>query len=153
VNEKVSDERLLELIDIEEGHERTLSYMQQGSMAHAAAYDRAASLRELRDLRGRYAVPEGYRLVPQSTINDLLSVDPKKCPARIREALYELVSLAAAPQQEGTTRMREKILRVLAGIDKTELESPDGWWETSAGADFGKAKLEELLAAAPQASS
>lgn len=33
---------------------------------------------------------------------------------------------------------------VLKGIDKDEIESPDGWWETSAGVEFGKQKKEEL---------
>lgn len=32
---------------------------------------------------------------------------------------------------------REALMALLEGIDKTELESPDGWWETSIGAEFG----------------
>ncbi len=47
----VSDARLDELIDAEETHERTLYYMQQGSVAHAATCDRLTALRELRALR------------------------------------------------------------------------------------------------------
>jgi len=36
---------------------------------------------------------------------------------------------------------------ILVGIDKDEIESPFGWWETSTGAEFGKKKLEEVKAA------
>jgi len=39
----------------------------------------------------------------------------------------------------------EQIKELLKGIDQTESESNDGWWETSVGADFGKEKLKELL--------
>jgi len=35
--------------------------------------------------------------------------------------------------------------KVLKGIDLEEIESEDGWWETSIGAEFGKRKKEELL--------
>jgi len=38
-----------------------------------------------------------------------------------------------------------KIREILKGIDKTESESEDGWWETSEGAEFGRKKLEELI--------
>ena len=40
---------------------------------------------------------------------------------------------------------------ILSGIDATENESPDGWWETTTGADFGKWKLDEVLALLGQA--
>jgi len=32
----------------------------------------------------------------------------------------------------------EKIEKILSGIDKDEIESPDGFWETSAGVERGK---------------
>ena len=35
---------------------------------------------------------------------------------------------------------------VLYGIDMTEIEDSDGWWETSTGAEFGKKKKELLIA-------
>ena len=41
--------------------------------------------------------------------------------------------------------VKNKILQILDGIDKTQTEYENGWWETSAGAEFGKNKLEELL--------
>jgi hypothetical protein len=39
----------------------------------------------------------------------------------------------------------EGIRKILKGIDETETESQFGWWETSAGAEFGKRKLDELI--------
>lgn len=39
---------------------------------------------------------------------------------------------------------QNQILKLLDGIDKTESEYENGWWETSAGAEFGASKLKEL---------
>jgi len=39
---------------------------------------------------------------------------------------------------------KKEILRILQGIDKTEIESGNGWWETSFGAEFGTSKLKEI---------
>ena len=36
------------------------------------------------------------------------------------------------------------ILAILNGINQTETESDDGWWETSTGAEFGAKKLAEI---------
>jgi hypothetical protein len=44
----------------------------------------------------------------------------------------------------------EILSSVLLGIDMTETEHPEGWWETSFGAKFGAEKLEELRAALAQ---
>lgn len=38
------------------------------------------------------------------------------------------------------------IREILKGIDQQEIDSPDGWWETSVGADFGAKKLAEVEA-------
>jgi len=38
------------------------------------------------------------------------------------------------------TRLQE-IEEILLGIDETETQSEEGWWETSTGADFGKQRL------------
>lgn len=43
--------------------------------------------------------------------------------------------------------LSEKVSLILKGIDQTETESQDGWWETATGAEFGKRKLVEVLAA------
>lgn len=63
----------------------------------------------------------------------------------LSEGLYmdfaERVALLVA--RKAAEVEREAILQMLKGIDRTETEYPDGWWETSAGADFGA----ELLAA------
>jgi hypothetical protein len=41
--------------------------------------------------------------------------------------------------------MIEIIKDILKGIDQTEIESPDGWWETSIGAEFGAEKLKQIV--------
>ena len=41
--------------------------------------------------------------------------------------------------------MIETIKDILKGIDQTEIESSDGWWETSTGAKFGAEKLKQIL--------
>ena len=38
----------------------------------------------------------------------------------------------------------EQIREILKGIDGVESSSPEGWWETSTGAEFGSAKLAEV---------
>ena len=38
-----------------------------------------------------------------------------------------------------------EIKTLLRGIDQTETESDDGWWETSTGAEFGKNKLNSIV--------
>lgn len=35
---------------------------------------------------------------------------------------------------------------IVAGIEHDDVESKDGWWETSSGAEFGGRKLAELEA-------
>lgn len=40
-----------------------------------------------------------------------------------------------------------KVRQILEGIDETETCSSRGWWETSAGAEFGKKKLDEVIQA------
>lgn len=37
-----------------------------------------------------------------------------------------------------------RIELLLSGIDQTETDSLNGWWETSAGAEFGSMKLAGL---------
>jgi hypothetical protein len=41
---------------------------------------------------------------------------------------------------------REALIGLLKGIDKTEVESADGWWETSSGAEFGAGILAAIRA-------
>ena len=37
-----------------------------------------------------------------------------------------------------------RIKKILEGIDQEETESDRGYWETSAGADYGATRLEEI---------
>lgn len=39
---------------------------------------------------------------------------------------------------------RERIAKLLDGIDMTENESESGWWETSSGAEFGARILAKI---------
>lgn len=41
-------------------------------------------------------------------------------------------------------RERERIMKLLEGIDMTETESESGWWETSGGANFGAQILAKI---------
>jgi hypothetical protein len=38
-----------------------------------------------------------------------------------------------------------RVQEILHGIDKDEVEEPDGWWETGAGAEFGKERLNLII--------
>ncbi|MEJ6328656.1 hypothetical protein Q2B95_08310 [Stenotrophomonas maltophilia] len=43
--------------------------------------------------------------------------------------------------------VRESEIRhLLHGIDSHEVDGEHGWWETSAGAEFGQQRLQALLA-------
>jgi hypothetical protein len=53
--------------------------------------------------------------------------------------LERLIALARADE-------RETIIAMLKGIDQTECESADGWWETSTGAEFGAGILAAIKA-------
>ena len=57
-------------------------------------------------------------------------------------AAFQLEAFAALVRADE----REAILPMLKGIDQTECEDPDGWWETSTGADFGAGILESIRA-------
>jgi hypothetical protein len=52
-----------------------------------------------------------------------------------------------AKHKQSITRLIERVEGILKGIDETQTDSKDGWWETSTGADFGKQKLDNVLAA------
>jgi hypothetical protein len=41
---------------------------------------------------------------------------------------------------------REAVIGLLRGIDQTETESADGWWETSTGAEFGAGRIAAIRA-------
>ena len=39
----------------------------------------------------------------------------------------------------------DEIKKILEGIDATEIESENGWWETSSDAYFGAEKLQQVI--------
>lgn len=41
---------------------------------------------------------------------------------------------------------REAVISLLKGIDKDMCEDPDGWWETSVGAEFGSNIIKAIRA-------
>ena len=41
---------------------------------------------------------------------------------------------------------RAALTKLLDGIDKTQIESDEGWWETSTGAEFGSSVLKIIRA-------
>jgi hypothetical protein len=43
------------------------------------------------------------------------------------------------------TELERAIPKILEGIDKVECEDPEGWWETSTGAEFGKERLDAIF--------
>ena len=47
--------------------------------------------------------------------------------------------------QEASNQLIDKIKVILKGIDQTEIESEDGWWETSTGAKLGAEALKQIL--------
>jgi len=55
------------------------------------------------------------------------------------ENLEKFANLVAAAE-------REAIIGLLKGIDQTDCESKDGYWETSFGAAFGKELLSTIRA-------
>ena len=65
--------------------------------------------------------------------------DLPACHTTHPKALARFAALVAAAE-------REAILPMLKGIDCTETEDADGWWETSAGADFGAGILATIRA-------
>ncbi len=48
--------------------------------------------------------------------------------------------------EAGILAEREALIGLLKGIDETEIESADGWWETSSGAEFGAGILAAIRA-------
>jgi len=47
-------------------------------------------------------------------------------------------------EKQALLNLYKIIVDIFQGIDETESDSDFGWWETSAGADFGKKKLNEV---------
>jgi hypothetical protein len=65
---------------------------------------------------------------------------------------YKLVDIMFTPETlktfEALVRAdeREAVIGLLRGIDETEIESADGWWETSTGAEFGAGRIAAIRA-------
>lgn len=55
--------------------------------------------------------------------------------------LYTATAIAATRVQ-----LVNEVVALLRGIDTTETDPLDGWWETSTGAEFGRQKLAAIRA-------
>jgi hypothetical protein len=53
------------------------------------------------------------------------------------EEVLSLVNHAIKAEQD-------RIIALLKGIDEDECHSPDGWWETSTGVEFGEGILKAI---------
>ena len=77
-----------------------------------------------------------------------------EAPKRVWLADFELAAAATWEWDEGVPYIRadivgellEKIEKILVGIDKEQIDSDDGYWETSYGADYGKERLKLIRA-------
>jgi len=56
---------------------------------------------------------------------------------------YRFAAMVASAEREAE---REAVIGLLRGIDETETESADGWWETSTGAAFGAGRIAAIRA-------
>ncbi len=63
-----------------------------------------------------------------------------------RENGQKWFDAVTAQHKQAILAEREALIGLLKGIDKTEIESADGWWETSSGADFGAGILAAIRA-------
>ena len=94
-----------------------------------------------------------WKLVPVEPTEEMLKAMDECSKEGYDERLYAghaasvymaAVDVAPAPAQH-EHEIVSAIKTVLMGIDKTESESPDGWWETSTGAEFGAKKLKYVI--------
>jgi hypothetical protein len=56
--------------------------------------------------------------------------------SNVEQPSLQAMASANAPLQELNT--------ILDGIDRCQTDQPEGWWETSTGAEFGARKLAEV---------
>ena len=79
----------------------------------------------------------------------LVRADERKAAQAEHEAdkvIIEYHEAAIRRLEAGILAEREALIGLLKGIDKTEIESADGWWETSSGAEFGAGILAAIRA-------
>ena len=81
----------------------------------------------------------GYSYIPGSYV-----VPPSNALKHTFDMGEAWTTVATVDMTKPVETMEQIIDRVLVGIDKTETEHGEGWWETSIGAGFGAVKLLEL---------
>ena len=100
---------------------------------------------------------------PEDLIEDLRSRIDKRYANRIgteswerkrcADALESMAYALAACHTQAVAIERERIVGLLRGIDKEECADPDGWWETSVGAEFGAGVLCKITGGEPAPNS
>lgn len=83
-------------------------------------------------------------MTPEQTLDWLAQQHFDQCREErpIQDWIRKMKSQLPAQQEP---EIVNSIKAVLRGIDQTEIESPDGWWETSTGAEFGAKKLQYVI--------
>lgn len=70
-----------------------------------------------------------------------------RTPSEIRKKFKVFISQTRQEAVQSKLDEVEREVEIeLCGINKTETEDENGWWETSTGADFGERKLKAILA-------
>jgi hypothetical protein len=62
------------------------------------------------------------------------------------KGVEDAMQAALEGMQKAVLLEREAVIGLLRGINETETESEDGWWETSTGAEFGARILAAIRA-------
>ena len=81
--------------------------------------------------------PNGLTVDVTDLIQRAIDMERAACAQTYRKIMDDAIRRAIF-------RERERVIRILKGIDQTETESEDGYWETSTGAEFGAKILKEI---------
>jgi hypothetical protein len=63
---------------------------------------------------------------------------------KIKNPTYYIAKHSDEDLRAAVLAERERIIKILKGIDQTETESEDGYWETSVGAEFGANIIKQI---------
>ena len=78
----------------------------------------------------------------QEFLDDLLNAHAQEFKAGHLDTIKKAILQHFQQEQE---RAKAEVGELLKGIDKDEVEEPDGWWETSTGAEFGAKVKKRVL--------
>jgi len=72
--------------------------------------------------------------------------EPVRLGVNLREDDIRPIGYTHAQLVQAVKDALEEAISILHGIDTQEQEHPDGWWETSTGAEFDAAKIDAIRA-------